>query len=203
MIRAVVFDLGGVLIELSGVPTFNAWVGDHVTPEEIWKRWLSSPAVRAFERGLIGVEDFADRLIDEFVLPVNRQQFVDAFDSWPRGLFPGAADLIRRVDRRCVRATLSNTNALHWPRFLAEFEPLFDHHFPSHLTGRLKPDAEAFEHVIGVLQCEPAEVLFLDDQPLNAEAARKAGISAAVVRGLQEAERALTDFGCLATGDRR
>jgi putative hydrolase of the HAD superfamily len=160
---------------------------------------LSSPAVRAFERGQIGVEEFADRLIDEFVLPVKQQEFINAFDSWPRGLFPGAADLIKRVDRRCVRATLSNTNALHWPRFLAEFEPLFDHHFPSHLTGRLKPDPDVFEHVIDALRCTPAEILFLDDQPLNAAAARQAGITAAVVRGVHEAEQALADYGCLET----
>jgi glucose-1-phosphatase len=198
MIRAVVFDLGGVLIELSGVPTFNTWVGDHVTPDEIWKRWLTSPAVRAFERGQTGAEEFAEQLIDEFALPVNRQAFLDAFGSWPRGLFPGAADLIRRVDRRCVRATLSNTNALHWPRFLADFEQLFDHHFPSHLTGKLKPDSDVFAHVIDALACQPGEILFLDDQPLNAEAARHAGITATVVRGVHEAEQALAEFGCLA-----
>lgn len=191
--------MGGVLIELNGGPTFGAWAGSDVPSEEVWRRWLTSPSVRAFECGRSEPEDFADGLITEFVLPVNRQEFLDAFGSWSRGLAPGALDLVRRVDRRCLRATLSNTNVIHWPRVLREpgFEQLFHHHFPSHLTGRLKPDPDVFEHVVDALQCVPSEILFLDDQPLNVAAARKAGLTAVAVSGVGEAETALAEYRVL------
>lgn len=197
------FDLGGVLIELTGVPAFSSWLGDRMAPDEIWRCWLASPAVRDFEAGRIDPEAFADRLIVEFALPVDRQQFLEDFTAWPRGLYPGAADLVDRAGRRCVCATLSNTNALHWPRFLKELGPpriereLFEFHFASHLIGKLKPDHEVFEHAITALGCSPSEILFIDDQPLNVESARRAGIEAALAAGVVEAERVLTRFGVL------
>jgi len=200
-VRVVLFDLGGLLIELSGIDTFRAWVGDRFTVDEIWRRWLISPAVRAFEMGHIQPEAFADQLINEFALPVARRELLSSFAAWPRGPNPGAVDLVRRVDRRCSRGMLSNSNILHWPRVLGEFGlgEVFDHHFASHLIGKVKPDLEIFEHVITTLGCEPAEVLFLDDQPLNVGAAREAGIQAIVATGIEQAERILAEHGVLTT----
>ncbi len=196
MIRIVIFDVGGVLVELTGVATFRSWVGNRFTTEEIWRRWLTSPAVRAFETGRVGPDAFADQLIDEFGLPINRQELLAAFATWPRRTFPGAGDLIRRVDRRFVRATLCNTNVLHWRRFREMgLEELFEHHFPSHLMGKLKPDREVFEHVIDILECHPSEILFLDDQPLNVESARQVGIEAVLAAGVGQAEQVLAKFG--------
>jgi glucose-1-phosphatase len=43
----------------------------------------------------------------------------------------------------------------------------FDRHFASHLTGRIKPDEDAFQHVTVALNCTVEEVLFLDDNQLN------------------------------------
>ena len=194
-IRVVLFDLGGVLVELNGIAPMLSWLGYRMPTEELWRKWLHSPSVRDFETGRIESQDFAKRLIAEFEIVVGEQEFIEAFASWPTGLFPGALELIAQIPRRYVRAVLSNSNALHWPRVRDDMEVggAFDHYFISHLTGRIKPDAAAFEHVTDSLQCRPAEVLFLDDNLLNVEAARKAGMSAFVVRGATEAERVLRD----------
>ncbi len=79
-----------------------------------------------------------------------------------------------------VGCMLSNSNALHWPRVMGDMGlgPAFDRHFVSHLTGRIKPDADAFEHVVDSLGCMPAQVLFLDDNSLNVEAAQSFGMHA-------------------------
>ena len=142
---------------------------------------------------------FADRLIADLGLPVDRRQFLDDFATWPRGLYAGATDLIARVPTSYVRATLSNTNAVHWPRITDELKlgALFDHHFPSHLVGKLKPDREVFLHVAETLGCEPSTILFLDDQPLNVEGARAAGLRAVQASGAQGVESALIAAGVL------
>jgi len=196
-IRIVLFDVGGVLIELTGVPTLLGWLSHSLTPEELWRMWLSSPVVRAFETGKIRPDTFADQLIADLGLPVGRQEFLAAFAAWPRGVFPGAVDLVRRISPAYVRATLCNTNVLHWSRLMeeTELEHLFEYHFASHLIGKLKPDREVFEHVVAALGCEPSAILFLDDQPLNVEAAQAIGLQAVCVRGVQEAERVLTAVG--------
>jgi hypothetical protein len=55
-IRVILFDLGGVLVELTGVSTLLSWTESLITPEIVWKTWLSSPAVRQFETGRLKAE---------------------------------------------------------------------------------------------------------------------------------------------------
>lgn len=42
---AIVFDLGGVLIELAGVSRMLELLGHRLTPDELWVKWLTSPSV--------------------------------------------------------------------------------------------------------------------------------------------------------------
>ena len=100
----------------------------------------------------------------------------------------------------CARM-FSNSNVLHWPRVLDEFGlgALFEHHFASHLMGKVKPDRHAFEHVIAELACNSSDILFLDDQPLNVRAACETGIDAIVARSVAEAEQVLAERGLLTT----
>jgi glucose-1-phosphatase len=107
--------------------------------------------------------------------------------------------MLARIPSSYRRAVLSNSNALHWPRVRDDmgFGPAFDSHFVSHLTGRIKPDADAFEHVLDSLGCRPGQVLFLDDNLLNVEASQSLGMNAVRVRGIAEAERVLTGLGII------
>ena len=198
-IKVMLFDLGGVLVELSGVPTFLAWLNHRVGVEELWAEWLSSDVVRAFESGQISAETFADGLIESMQLPVDRATFLHAFAGWPRGLLPQALEIVQQVSPHCVRATLSNTNELHWSRVMdgMGLRDAFDHHFASHLIGKLKPDAEIFEHVVEALDCAPSAVLFLDDNRLNVEAGQRFGMQAVRVQGPVEAARILSERGVL------
>jgi glucose-1-phosphatase len=199
-LRVLLFDLGGVLVEITGPATMLRWLEGRLPPEQIWPLWLGSPVVRAFERGDVAPDVFADRLIADLGLSVDRRQFLDEFARWPLSLYAGAADMIARIPTSYVRATLSNTNVLHWPRIEGwlKVDGLFDRHFPSHLTGKLKPDPEVFAHVAETLACEPSAILFLDDQPLNVEAARAAGLRAVQASGVTGAESALVAAGVLA-----
>lgn len=52
-IDVILFDLGGVLIELAGVEKMLEWSPGVGTTEELWRRWLYSDAVRKFETGRI------------------------------------------------------------------------------------------------------------------------------------------------------
>ncbi len=198
-IRVVLFDMGGVLVDLSGVPTMLAWMGDRASSEDLWRMWLTSPTVRAFETGRATPEDFADQLIAEMALPVGRDHLLEEFTRWPRDLFPGTLDVLARVPRRYTRATLCNSNVLHWPRMMNELglADAFDRHFASHLIGKIKPDEEVFQHVTDSLSCRPEEVLFVDDNQLNVDAATKLGMQAFQVRGIVAAEKVLIEAGIL------
>jgi putative hydrolase of the HAD superfamily len=198
-IEVVLFDVGGVLVELSGMETLLGWLGPTVTVDELWVRWLRSKSVREFETGLIDDGEFAVAVTREFGLEVEPRQFIESFAGWPLGLFPGTMEMLARIPVRYRRALLSNSNALHWPRVSKDMGlgAAFEHHFVSHLTGKIKPDVDAFEDVVDSLGCTPAQVLFLDDNWLNVEAAATLGMHAARVQGPREAHRVLAEFGII------
>ena len=196
-IDVVLFDLGGVLIELAGVERMLAWSPSLCTTEELWRRWLASPAVRGYESGRTGRDAFADGIIEEFALPVSREAFLAEFAHWPRTLNAGARGFLAALAPRYTLASLSNTNELHWERFEREWSlpSMFHRNFPSYAVGRLKPDADYFDHVIGELGVDPARALFVDDNRINVEAARAVGLHARQVPRFEALSAALAEFG--------
>ena len=194
----VLFDLGGVLIELSGVGAMRELAGIG-SDDELWERWLSCPWVRAFERGECTADEFAAGMVHEWDLSVDPATFLASFRAWPVGPMPGAEALVAAVAEVTAVGCLSNTNSLHtdelfsqWGIF-ASFEP----RFLSHELGVLKPDRELFERVAELSGVDAGRILFLDDNLVNVEGARSAGFAAEHVRGVDEARRALTIAGVL------
>jgi putative hydrolase of the HAD superfamily len=197
-IDVVLFDVGGVLVELRGIATMLGWFGGSVSVEDMWRLWLSSPVVRRFETGRTTPDEFAEQIIRELSLPVSPEEFVASFQSWFVGLHPGALELVQSLPARYTRATLSNTSVLHWARMReVELEDAFHHHFASHLTGKIKPDQDAYQNVLDTLGCSAESVFFLDDNQLNIEAARQIGMRAIQVRSPAEARQALVEAGIL------
>jgi glucose-1-phosphatase len=198
-IQVVLFDVGGVLVELGGVATLLGWLGARITLPQLWTLWLRSPSVRAFETGRIDAAQFAAGVLAELRLDIDAELFLESFARWPSAVYPGALEMIGRIPSHYRRALLSNSNVLHWRRVLDELGlgALFEHQFASHLMGKIKPDAEAFEHVLASLDCQPAQVLFLDDNQLNVEAAHGIGMHAQLVRGAHEAQHSLQQAGII------
>jgi len=99
-IRVILFDIGGVLVEPSGVATMLTWMRNSVSAEELWRMWLTSSCVRAFETGRTSPEEFADQVIVDFRLPVARDRFLEEMTRWSVTLFPGAIELVEQIPPR-------------------------------------------------------------------------------------------------------
>jgi len=41
-IRVLLFDVGGVLVQLGGVEAMLEWLGHGISVDELWRRWLQS-----------------------------------------------------------------------------------------------------------------------------------------------------------------
>jgi putative hydrolase of the HAD superfamily len=194
----VLFDLGGVLIELGGVPVMRDLAGIG-SDDEVWRRWLTCPWVRSFERGHCSADEFASGVVSDWGLAVSPRRFLEMFRDWPRGPIPGAWELLAEVRSIVPIGCLSNTNVMHWEHQVARWPILdaFDFRFLSFELGLVKPDAELFEEVSVRLPAGPEQVLFLDDNLVNTEAARSSGFSSAQVRGVGQARQALVNLGVL------
>jgi len=194
--KLFLFDLGGVLIELTGVPVMIKWTGDKYSDAELWERWLTSPSVRNFESGLIDQSSFARGVIDDFRLPVSESEFLDEFYRWPKGFYAGAPEFLTALRRTHRTACLSNSNPLHAKRFQIEWSlfDYFDYCFFSHELGYVKPDREIFEAVLSKIPVDRSEIIYFDDNELNADAARECGIESYTVKGFDELKQRMRDI---------
>jgi len=189
-IKVLLFDMGGVLCRLNDpIETF----GLRISHDEFLRDWILSQAVREFERGAIDENTFSRNFVLEANLPYDAAEFLQRFDAWPDRLFPGTIELLESIPQHYVRAVLSNTNAVHWNR--AEIggllEKSIENIFLSCKTGFLKPDTQAYEHVVVTLGCEPHEVLFFDDNPINVHAAEDFGYRSVLIKEFDDLHSAL------------
>lgn len=195
-IRAILFDMGGVLVELGPLEEL---LGGSMRSQDFWPRWLSSPSVRAFESGRCGVEEFGRGLVEELELTISPDEVVERFAAFPRGLFPGAVELVDSVPDHVVTGVLSNTNQLHWDHQAdgPVIRGLCDHAFLSYQLGLVKPDQAIYDRVVAELGLEADRVLFIDDNQINVDGARSAGLRAEVAKGPAAAAAVLADHGLL------
>ncbi len=198
-VRAVVFDMGGVLVDLQTIT--HLFGDDSETEGTMWARWLASPSVRSYEMGECDLATFATHFVEEARLKCNATTFIERFRKWPNGLFAGAAQLVNTLNPGLTTAILSNTNALHWreQRDAIAITELFDRKYLSFELGLAKPDAAMFEHVIADLACDPSQIVFLDDNQINVDAAQRSGIQAFTVKGVAETRTVLTKLNLVCT----
>ena len=105
-IKGVLFDIGGVLVELDGGPSLAAMLGVAPDHESLHGLWIASPSVAAHETGRIAEDEFAAGLVAELGLPISAEAFLQEFCDWPKGLLPGALELLEEMPAGCRVAAL-------------------------------------------------------------------------------------------------
>ena len=185
-IETLIFDLGGVFIKLTGVAKMIEWTNGRISEEELWNIWFNSVSVREFETGALDSRTFAKGIIREFGLNVDETEFLNQFTSWASELFPGARRLLTDLKQKYTLVSLSNTNVIHWDNLCDRFQihQFFHHNFPSHVTGRVKPEIDTFGYVLSQLESPPERIIFFDDNPDNISNAKQTGIHAFQVEGV-------------------
>ncbi|HEX2566146.1 MAG TPA: HAD family phosphatase [Burkholderiales bacterium] len=186
--RLLLFDLGGVLVDVSGYRNLGPLLRRSLEDPQVLQGLRSCPVLRAFETGQLTASQFAERFVSAWDCAVGAQEFLRQFRGWTQGFFPGARELLAGLRPRHRLACLSNSNEVHWERMereLAVFE-LFETALSSHQLGCYKPDPEIYERAFAALKVEPAQVIFFDDLAVNVEAARRAGAQAYRVKGIEE-----------------
>jgi epoxide hydrolase-like predicted phosphatase len=78
-----------------------------------------------------------------------------------------------------------------------KFDDAFDHMTISAEVGLAKPDARIYQHALEKLGVHAEEAIFIDDMPANIDAAKVLGMQGVV---FQEAEQAITEIKRLLTG---
>ena len=200
-IEVILFDLGGVLVELDGQPIHNSWWDTRESPDENWRRWLTSPLSQEFEKGVIGPEEFAGQAVIEFNLTISAELLLQRFEEWVLGFYPGVLEILQKLSQRYTIGVYSNITEVHWPVLSKQLEDsnAVSHFFASYLMGMAKPDPQSYIWVADQMGVSPGKILFLDDNQINVEGARSIGIQAQMVKGPQNMQSFLTASGILNT----
>jgi HAD superfamily hydrolase (TIGR01509 family) len=186
-IDVLLFDLGGVLVEFSGVQGLSALLRGRLSESEILERWSRCPHSEQFGLGKLSRLDFAVGFVQDWNIDISPEDFLLEFRSWSRRLLPGATELLTLLRTRYRLAALSNSNELHWERNSHDLgvTNLFEVAISSHQIGRCKPDPEAYLIALDRLGISPESVMFFDDVPANVNAASALGIRAFQVNGVE------------------
>lgn len=198
-IKAIIFDLGGVLIDFSGMTDVRTMMAKDPGQDAIRPRWIICPTISAFERGEISPDTFASKFVASWDLQIEPDDFISVFQSWIKGTLPGTEQLLTSLRPHFTLACLSNTNPLHWAQMMHDFDlhAQLDQHFASHLLGRMKPDSYVFTDVCAEMGFAPNEVIFFDDGVENIEGAKQAGLCAYQVQSPDAIITQLTALGLI------
>lgn len=193
--QVVFFDLGGVLGDFGGISTLHQ-ISSLKDDAELWRRWLSSPSVRDFESGRTTLDRFVVDIADEWNFTISPNEFKEQFLTWVNGPMEGAYELLASAKERVQIGCMSNTNEPHWTHTIShwDFVKLFDYPVLSFQVGMLKPDPEIFRYLSSLSERQPKEIIFLDDNQINVDAANSCGIRAFRVDGVEGCRSVLKEL---------
>ncbi len=176
--KVLLFDLGGVVINWTGLQEMQKLLGDQYSLEEIRQKIISNPISKQHGIGQCSTEEFAESFVRDFNLPFEPQEFADIYASWAGIPYPGVFDRLSELRADYTLACLSNTNALHWSHLTdtVGIGDIFDHCYASHLLQIEKPNPKIFQDILADLGKMPGEVCFFDDAPENIDTARGLGM---------------------------
>ncbi|MGB8983174.1 MAG: HAD family phosphatase [Anaerolineales bacterium] len=198
-INVLLFDLGGVLVEFSGVRDIAPLLREELSEAEIRDRWHNCRHTREFGLGKLSQQDFGERFVRDWNLNLSPEDFLREFRTWSKQLLPGAAELLASLRPRFRLAALSNSNELHWERNTDDLGliGMFETAISSHQIGLCKPDPRAYLVTLERLCVPPQAVMFFDDVPAHIEAASRLGIHAFQVEGVEGVREKLSSQGIL------
>jgi FMN phosphatase YigB (HAD superfamily) len=204
-IKAVVFDLGGVLLDMHSDEAKRELIERYGLLSQGFDR-LTRSSFESHPRsitelamiGKVGTSEYLEAFLGECTvkdlhgLAVNRLSVVGR----ERATVFAIVEQLKQAGLMCC--VLSNTIALHWEKLTSTDDypslGIFDHVFASHLIGCAKPEETSFSFVANALKIRMSECLLIDDTVLNVDRAMAAGWSALVFNDAAQMQRDISNL---------
>lgn len=192
--RAVIFDMGGVLISFSQRQVLAPWFEDETELELVRRVVFDSGDWWSLDHGSLSEKQALARWVAA-VPETLRQRVEEMFAHWHETCLPiaGMAELIRDLKAGGYGCyLLSNTSPrFHVYRDSVESLRLLDGYFLSCEHRLSKPDPAIYRAMTAQFGLDPAACFFVDDTPPNVEGACSVGMQGAVFSGDVAALRAV------------
>jgi len=186
-IKAIIFDLGGVILNIDyqrtvdefkkiGVPHFG----------EIFSQFKQSSFTDDFEKGRISENDFYETVKAKTEVDFSFSEFRSAWNAMLLDLPPQRIEMLKKLSEQYRLFLFSNTNETHYNKFItkveSDFDILFEKTYYSHQFGLRKPDKFAFQMLLEQNNLVAEDTLFIDDSYQHIESANSLGIRTLLIQ---------------------
>ena len=202
MIKAVFFDMGGVLLPLYVERCIEAYrtragfkdITDFLDPYHQRGFFVD------LEAGTIDRDDFVRECLRHCAPGTTEETLKECHDEFFGTPLPDTVAYVKELSQTYEVDVLSNNNEfsmeLHRPNFAQVGLPLetsFTHLFLSHEMHLMKPEPEIYRRAVAEAGYKSEEILFIDDSQANVDGARACGLNAILYRIGENDLRTLVD----------
>lgn len=185
-VKNIVFDMGGVLIDFDPERYTARFVSDAEDRTLVRRELFRSVEWVQMDRGIMTDGEVVSAVCAR--LPAHLHQAVqDILDNWHQDIPPldGIYNLVEELKERGYHIYLLSNTSARFHSFRKNIPALrfFDGEFISADHHLLKPEPEIYRCFLEKFNLGGAECVFIDDTPLNIEAAIRCGIRGIVYHG--------------------
>jgi putative hydrolase of the HAD superfamily len=203
-IKNIIFDLGGVIINLDIPKTISEFNKLSNQPfESIYNQLQQTPVFDLFDKGQITEKDFFVELKKALRNDVTDEELLFAWNAMLLDFPKHRLELLSKLKPNYRLFLLSNTNESHVLEFektlfashgYQNLEPFFEKVYYSCRMNQRKPNADIFESVLNENNLVAEETLFIDDSPQHVEGALTLGVKAMLLEKNNEVENLLKEL---------
>ena len=185
-IENIIFDLGGVIINLNNKLTENAFVQLGAKDfNQFFGHGFAASFFKEYEVGKISDEEFINNVKQLGELSKHDdEKIINAWNVMLLDFPKERIELIKELGKRYHIFLFSNTNGLHYEAvrkiyhdtFNDEMDDLFEKTYYSHTHQMRKPDVSSYQFIINENKLKASSTLFVDDAFVNIEGAINAGL---------------------------
>ena len=185
-INHIIFDLGGVILNIDYKLTEQAFIEAGVTDfPALYSRLKQSDLFDRLEVGTVSRGEFIDEMRKLAGPNVTDAQILSAWNAMLLDFPVRRLQILQQLRLYYDLFLLSNTNEVHEEAFnqillrshgIPNIGVFFDKVYLSHRVGMRKPNKEIFERVLSDNGLKPEDTLFIDDSPQHIAGAKEAGI---------------------------
>ena len=187
-IKNIIFDLGGVIINLDVPKTINSFVNLGFTNfSSLYTQANQISAFDAFDKGTISPNDFFKELKNVLNTDIDRKELITAWNAMLLDFPEHRLRVLQQIKKQYRTFLLSNTNETHVTAFeqilqqqhgISNLNNYFEKVYYSCRVKMRKPDSEIFKHVLSENNLIAEETVFIDDSEQHIKGALKLGIQA-------------------------
>ncbi len=193
MIKAIIFDMGGVIfsrapsgVEKSIQPLINR------SEQEIIAE-LKKAEFKDFLHGKISESQYWTSVIKRAGWKTDADSLKEAIRKHMKPV-EGMMDLIKNLRNKKYNLFILSGNTLEWTRYLDEkydYKRYFSGEIYSFQTGYNKPDMRIYRDILKKTGLTPEECLFIDDKPEFLEPAKNLGMKTILFKNPEQLKKDL------------